>query len=132
MLGAGMGLIQTPLTRAVIASGPQESAGMMSGLNQLLAQSGTVIGVAVFGLIATQVFTAQHAHLLSQFPLNPADQVVVQLPDATQSFREAIAVTYKVVHLVVAALLFINFLSALFLMKRRTREPALVSAEMDG
>jgi MFS family permease len=132
MLGAGMGLIQTPLTRAIVVSGSAKAAGMMSGLNQLLIQSGTVIGVAVFGLIATQVFTAQHAHLLSQFPLNPADQVVVQLPDATQSFREAIAVTYKVVHLVVAALLFVNFLSALFLMKRRISEPAPVSAEMGG
>jgi DHA2 family multidrug resistance protein len=53
--GAGFGLLNTPLTAAVISAVPQEKAAMASSINTLMIQLSGAIGVSIISLIH-QVF----------------------------------------------------------------------------
>jgi MFS transporter, DHA2 family, multidrug resistance protein len=53
--GAGFGLLNTPLTAAVVSAVPQEKVAMASSVNTLIIQLSGAIGVSVFSLIH-QVF----------------------------------------------------------------------------
>jgi dipeptide/tripeptide permease len=51
LIGAGMGMVITPLTTTVLASVPAEHAGAASGALSTMQQVGNAIGVAVTGII---------------------------------------------------------------------------------
>jgi DHA2 family multidrug resistance protein len=49
--GAGFGLLNTPLTAAVISAVPKEKVAMASSINTLIIQLSGAIGVSVISLI---------------------------------------------------------------------------------
>jgi EmrB/QacA subfamily drug resistance transporter len=51
LIGAGMGMVITPLTTTVLASVPAEHAGAASGALSTMQQVGNAVGVAITGII---------------------------------------------------------------------------------
>ena len=51
LIGAGMGMVITPLTTTVLASVPPEHAGAASGALSTMQQVGNAVGVAITGII---------------------------------------------------------------------------------
>ncbi len=94
--GAGFGLLNTPLTAAVISAVPKEKVAMASSINTLIIQLSGAISVSVISLIhqvfndryraegATAVLAEQHAlqncYLLSGFLMLIAIIPALKLP----------------------------------------------------
>jgi EmrB/QacA subfamily drug resistance transporter len=57
-IGIGMGLVVTPLTTTVMSALPSEYSGTASGVNNAVTRSAQVLTIAVFSIIAINVFTA--------------------------------------------------------------------------
>ena len=72
IVGAGNGLVMSPVTTAVMSSVPRARAGMASATSNTTRQVGGVFGIALLGSIVTQRFTSSLAAGLEPLGL-PAD-----------------------------------------------------------
>jgi EmrB/QacA subfamily drug resistance transporter len=72
IVGAGNGLVMSPITTAVMSSVPRARAGMASATSNTMRQLGGVFGIALLGSIVTQRFTSSLGTGLKPLGL-PAD-----------------------------------------------------------
>ena len=82
-IGGGLGLLVPPLTSALLGSVKKEQSGIAAGVLNATRQTGSVIGVALFGAIVSRAgdFTAgAHAVLLICIALLVASACVIALP----------------------------------------------------
>jgi DHA2 family methylenomycin A resistance protein-like MFS transporter len=52
-LGVGAGLFTTPVVAAAVAAVPTERSGLATGINNTARQTGTALGIAIFGAVAS-------------------------------------------------------------------------------
>jgi EmrB/QacA subfamily drug resistance transporter len=62
LAGAGMGLVLTPLTTAVLVSLPPEQAGAASGALSTMQNVGNALGVALIGVVFFDALDSGYAH----------------------------------------------------------------------
>jgi EmrB/QacA subfamily drug resistance transporter len=79
LISAGMAIVVSPLTTAVMNSVPDARSGAASGVNNAASRLAGVIAIAVIGAVASLVFTA----------LAPAGSVFGILPAAGEAARGA-------------------------------------------
>ena len=93
-IGGGLGLLVPPLTSALLGSVRKEQSGIAAGVLNATRQTGSVIGVALFGAIVSRAgdFTAgAHAVLLICIALLIASACVIALPPLS---RRAASMVY--------------------------------------
>ena len=93
-IGGGLGLLVPPLTSALLGSVRKEQSGIAAGVLNATRQTGSVIGVALFGAIVSRAadFTAgAHAVLLICIGLLVASACVIALPAVS---RRAASMAY--------------------------------------
>jgi MFS family permease len=76
LVGAGMGLVLTPLTATVLGNLSPQNAGSASGALSTMQQVGNALGVAVTGVI---FFGAVHAGFPHAFEISLGELAVVSL-----------------------------------------------------
>jgi EmrB/QacA subfamily drug resistance transporter len=72
LMGAGCGLVMSPMTTAIMSSVPPARAGMASSTSNTMRQVGSVFGIAVLGNVLTQRFIGQLGVALRPLHLPPA------------------------------------------------------------
>jgi EmrB/QacA subfamily drug resistance transporter len=116
VLGIGMGITVAPLTTAVMGAAPQANSGTASGINNAVARSAAVLGIAIVGALAIGVFSAnldtrtatlsipdaakadlraQGAQLGAAKP--PADLSTEQAAAASEAIRLAFVDTFRLI-----------------------------------
>ena len=58
LFSVGLALLVAPITTTAIGSAPQQLAGVASGVNMMVARVGSLVAVAVLGVVAAVVFEA--------------------------------------------------------------------------
>ncbi|MEO0485059.1 MAG: MFS transporter [Pseudomonadota bacterium] len=58
LVGLGMGIIVAPLSAAVMGAVDPARSGVASGINNAISRSGSLLGIAIFGLVATAVYAS--------------------------------------------------------------------------
>jgi EmrB/QacA subfamily drug resistance transporter len=86
VLGAGTGLVMSPMTSAAMGTVPAARAGMASATLNTTRQVGGVFGIAVLGAIVTDVFGSHLVSALTALHLPP--QAVTQIAAAAQNSQE--------------------------------------------
>jgi len=56
VLGTGMGIVSTPVTRLIMSAAPLELSGMASATNNVTRQLGAALGVAVLGALLAECY----------------------------------------------------------------------------
>ncbi len=87
VLGIGMGITVAPLTTAVMGAAPQGSSGTASGINNAVARTAGVLGVAIVGAIAISLFTTTLDTRAAMLSL--PDQATVELQAQAPQFGAA-------------------------------------------
>ncbi len=104
LLGAGMGLINPPITTAAIAGMPAEQAGVASGITGAARQVGSVFGVALIGSVVTSRFhsglPAQLASTHLPLPLRHQVESVVASGSAARPVAGQGAIAQVIAHAV--------------------------------
>lgn len=77
LLGAGLGLVNPPVTSAGVAGMPPEQAGVASAVISVTRQIGQVLGIAVMGALLTSSF---HARLAAGMPRDQAFSAAMHGP----------------------------------------------------
>ena len=77
VLGLGMAVTVAPLTTTVMNSAGAELAGLASGVNNAVSRAGSLLAIAVFGLVMTAVFDAALDERLDALHLPPKLQTAV-------------------------------------------------------
>jgi EmrB/QacA subfamily drug resistance transporter len=122
VIGLGMAITVAPLTSTIMAAADERDVGVASGVNNTVARVSALLAVAVFGLVAMDVFGRRLGEDLAAVPLAPAvrEAVLAQrwsLGDvtvpagATPSEREAVELAAK--RAFVPAVRFVAMLAAL-------------------
>jgi len=132
VLGAGFGLSLVPATDAVLASLPPERAAVGSALMQTMRQTGSALGVAVFGSIASGVYASQldlpalpaEAEQAAEESVAAAAQVAAALgsPETAQTAFAAFTDGMAAVFLVCAVLAAVTLFAAGLRFPARPRE----------
>lgn len=147
LLGIGMGITVAPLTTAVMSSAPRGSSGIASGINNAVARTAGVLGVAIVGSLAIALFSASlneravalrlpppayEALIANSAALGataiPEGLDVVQAEGASTAIRLAFVDTFAVVAVISAALSWISALMAALLVEGK---PAREKAEVE-
>jgi EmrB/QacA subfamily drug resistance transporter len=91
LMGAGCGLVMSPMTTAVMSTVPPTRAGMASSTSNTMRQIGSVFGIAVLGNLLTRRFTDHLATSLRALHLPPAvtRQVMASAAQGHQSAAPA-------------------------------------------
>jgi EmrB/QacA subfamily drug resistance transporter len=71
LTGVGMALTAAPLTTGVLAAVPSAAAGVASGVNNAAARVGTLLAVALVGVLALALYTASLDRRLAQADVAP-------------------------------------------------------------
>jgi EmrB/QacA subfamily drug resistance transporter len=74
VLALGMTITVSPLTTSVMGAVSQERAGIASGVNNAVARTASLIAVAVFGIVVTQIFFRAVTGNLGALHLDPVVQ----------------------------------------------------------
>ncbi len=72
ILGLGMALTVAPLTTTVMSTAGADNAGVASGINNTVSRVGSLLAVALFGVILAYVFSVRLDAGLSNIEINPA------------------------------------------------------------
>ena len=72
VLGLGMATTVSPLTTAMLGAVSQDHAGIASGVNNAVARTASLVAVAVFGIVVTQIFYGAATANLAGLHLDPA------------------------------------------------------------
>ncbi|MDB5870613.1 MAG: transporter [Ramlibacter sp.] len=78
VLGLGMTVTVAPLTTTVMNSVDAERAGLASGINNAVSRTGSLLSIAVFGIVMSAAFDAALADALSALDLPAALRVAVE------------------------------------------------------
>jgi EmrB/QacA subfamily drug resistance transporter len=78
ILGLGMAVTVPPLTTVVMGSVNQDRAGAASGINNAVAQVGSVLAIAVLGIVVAKAFSASLNHGLAHLELPPGVLQAIQ------------------------------------------------------
>lgn len=90
VLAAGVGMVATSATDAVVAGAPPERAGGVSALSEAGTELGGALGVAVLGTIAAAVYRARSAPpYLPEVPGEPAASARETLAGAVAAAAQA-------------------------------------------
>jgi EmrB/QacA subfamily drug resistance transporter len=81
-MGLGMTVTVAPLTTTVMGAVEQRHAGVASGINNAVARTAGLLAIAILGMVAVAVFTAQLESQLALLHLSPG---VFQMVDAQRS-----------------------------------------------
>lgn len=71
LLGLALAVTVAPLTTTVMGSAPKEYAGIASGLNNAISQIGSLLAIAIFGIIIVNVFARSLDHRLDTRHIPP-------------------------------------------------------------
>ncbi|WP_415977232.1 MFS transporter [Rhodococcus sp. 077-4] len=89
LLGAGLGLISSPATEAIMGVVPTEKAGMGSAVNDATRELGGTLGVAVIGSVALSVYREGfEATDLPEVLIEPARESVGSAIEAARQATE--------------------------------------------
>ena len=92
-IGCGLGLLVPPLTSALLGSVKKEQSGIAAGVLNATRQTGSVIGVALFGAIAGgagHFMAGTHSVLLIRIALLLGSACVIALPPGGKSALRAV------------------------------------------
>jgi MFS family permease len=119
LVGLGMAITIAPLTSTVMSAVDDSETGVASGINNTVARVAALLAVAIFGLIALEVFGHALSAQLAGVQLSPAvraaltlDLGVVHLPDVATAAERAV-VEHAAGQALVASFRWVAVLSAL-------------------
>lgn len=136
VLGFGMAISVAPLTTVVMGALPQNRVGIGSGINNAVSRVGSLLAVAVCGLLMSTLFSASLNRRLDQLALTPTAraQVDAQRPQLgaivtdDPAVRAAVAAAfsdgYRAIQWLAATLAVLSALTAAVMI----RNPATKSA----
>jgi EmrB/QacA subfamily drug resistance transporter len=87
LMGAGMGLVMSPITTAIMSTVPTARAGMASATSNTMRQVGGVFGIAVLGSVVTNRYASSLKASLA--PLHLPKQEVQQILQMASQGRES-------------------------------------------
>jgi MFS family permease len=76
-LSVGMATTVAPLTTAVMASAPQERAGLASGISNAIARGASLLAIAVLGTLVATTFSSGLEARLASVPLPAASRAAL-------------------------------------------------------
>ncbi len=136
VLGTGMAVAVAPLTTAVMGAVDARRSGIASGINNAVARSAGLLAIAVLGLVAVGVFSANFVNSLATVPIAPGTRaalvaqqsklVGIDIPGGLSSTAHAavqqainisFVTSFRVIMLIAAAMAVISALSALLLIE---------------
>lgn len=82
VMGLGMSIAVAPLTTAVMGAVGVSHAGIASGINNAVARTGSLMAIAVMGLVVVTAFSASLDNRMSALNLPPQAQQQVRLQKA--------------------------------------------------
>jgi hypothetical protein len=103
LLSAALALLVAPSTTAAMAAAPQQDAGLASGFNSTVSRLGSLIAVAVSGLVVALVYGDRAGH---GTPLAVGQEDPLQRAASVAGFRAAmlVAAAFALVGAATAAL----------------------------
>ena len=84
VLATGMGLTMPPSTASIMASLPQQKAGVGSAMNDTMRETGGSLGIAILGSILATSYRSSLGPVLAGVPANVADTMRSGLGQALQ------------------------------------------------
>lgn len=144
VLGIGMAVAVAPLTTAVMGAVDSRRSGIASGINNAVARTAGLLAIAVLGLVALGVFSANLVNTLTGLPISPGarDALIAQqsklvgitLPPGLSTTAQAavqqaidtsFVSSFRVIMLIAAAMAVVSALSAGLLIegKRPVSDP---------
>lgn len=92
--GIGMGLIQAPISSAVLKNVPEDKAGGASGVVTTLRQIGSVMGIAILGAVLQSYLItniSDRVDKIQNLPVGVKDQVITEVKagNATNSINDS-------------------------------------------
>ena len=77
-MGGGLGLVNAPVTEAIMGSLPPEKAGVGSAVNDTARELGGTLGVAIVGSLFASVYASRLGELLAGSALPPSALAIAQ------------------------------------------------------
>jgi MFS family permease len=133
VLGLGMAISVAPLTATVMNSVDQNHAGTASGVNNAVSRIASLLAVAAFGALLTNVFHSALDRNLSHLGVSPAARAHVEAQRsrlasaetddtlARQAVDEAFVSGYRIVLWVASGLAVASSLTAAMLITTKTK-----------
>ena len=91
LFSLGLAMMVAPITATALKSAPERYAGIASGVNSTVSRLGSLMAIAVIGLVITLVFEA-NTDVVGAVPM-AIDQTAPELRDASvEAFRAGMAV----------------------------------------
>lgn len=131
VLGTGMAVAVAPLTTAVMGAVDSRRSGIASGINNAVARTAGLLAIAVLGLVALGIFSANLVNTLAGLPISPGARgaliaqqsklVGITIPPGLSNTAQAavqqaidtsFVSSFRVIMLIAAAMAVVSALSA--------------------